>query len=403
MLQQDRMPRHYLASPSQSGSGRSAAGLTTFRGGRVAGMPRGAHRQIAATGQADIVPPGGATVGQLEALLAATTMADMASRDVPQVASPLSGNDNCSAPDAAPPRRGRGGGGTPPRVSMPCVSTSMDINTAEVGVQVSSDERPRVELAPTDMAQSEVVPQVACTDVQHREQQRQKMAETWCHSARPFVHPKRTTLRWFHGCQDEPMEVFAPIPAECTAGGSSAMATCEDRMRYRPPRKPGRSTPCGGEEDSLESPWPTALAGFTGHVGGLGDGTFGLGLSTLRTRALMIERQRGLPARLFASSGATIPAPAKYKEEPTRLRPTTFRGIEGFAGCASPALLARPGSTTPRAVDVFAGRATPEIPVRPGSTTPRWVDSLPGRATPDILVRPSSTTPRWAAPRTAAA
>lgn len=130
---------------------------------------------------------------------------------------------------------------------------------------------------------------------QLRETHRQKLSATWCHQTQqPFVCPKRTSLSWFHGLRDEPLE-FAPAvpsaePAPPLRSLEVAAAATNELPRLQQPRS-ARSRPARDEALS-EGPVVATIPGYTGHVGGRGDGTFGLGLSTTRIRAVASERRR---------------------------------------------------------------------------------------------------------------
>lgn len=174
---------------------------------------------------------------------------------------------------------------------------------------------------------------------QLREQRRQKLASTWCHPRqRPLVFPRRSNLSWFHGTRDEPLEFAPAVPQDVVVPSAASTAaprpardeaSARDLPQLRPRGPSGRGTQNIGEEVELwEAPWPCAIPGYTGYVGGRGDGTFGLGLSTTRTRAVAMDRRRpfveicgGTRAlgRLLGAWGGAVEAPTaatggKYSE-----------------------------------------------------------------------------------------
>jgi len=224
---------------------------------------------------------------------AAATMADIASHDVTHVAE---GAGCPTRPQSRAPLGGSSSACTPRR-------TGAGRSEASMALSDTGDHRGALE------------------------RQRGQLTGTWCHAVRPYVHPRRTTLRWFHGTLDEPLEL-AGVPAE-GFGATSVVPTVDTASaRFGKLRPSSRASPTGGRgiseaTEEASAPWPAAIPGYTGHVGGRGDGTFALGLSTSHARGVVRERQRGF-RQLFTVWGSNAPFDAKggkYSEGPSLRTP----------------------------------------------------------------------------------
>lgn len=352
MLQQPRTPRHYLASPPPS---RVPTPQSSGKAPRAARQP-----------EVDTA--------------AAATVAEMAQRDVPRAAS-RAGERSSPSPTLV-------GGGTTPQCQD--AGKHEDCRFQEQPQQRPSKEEQRLQLQRQREQQRE-------EREQQREEQRQKLAATWYHTPRAFVLPKRANLSWFHGMRDEPIEFAAAVPSVADMGSAAAreeapVASSRELPWLRQSRPSGRWA-LGEEDDPHESAMPAAIPGYTGFVGGRGDGTFGLGLSVTRQRAMAMERRRPFAAscgggthalgRLFGAwgggvtdtiagpQGAAMATGGKYSEGCCAGVPT---GAKYSEGRASPTPLRWSGSAGPEARPTAqkpcASWASPRAPAPHGASSP---------------------------------
>lgn len=290
MLQQERLARHYLVSPPLTSSDRPSAGVEAF--GRRFGAARIGTPGVKATCHPEAAVHG-TPFTQFEAgcPAAATTMADIASHDV----IPVAEGAGCSIRTCSrAPHGGSSAHCTPRRIGTGRSEASMVLS--DKGDHRGAQDR----------------------------QQREELTGAWCHAVRPYVHPRRATLRWFHGTLDEPLEAAGACAEDMWA--TSVVPTADRATAsFSKERPSSRALPWGGRgmsetAEACSAPPPAAIPGYTGHVGGRGDGTFALGLSTTRTRGVVRERQRGF-RQLFIGWGSNAPFDAKggkYSEVPRR-------------------------------------------------------------------------------------